>query len=111
VQTGQYTTQDGVGDVENDEMHGTAYDDNNHIDDAHNDEHICGSTDEILFGDKYDEIGICDNEDLEVGVDPVELELKETLKYKLINVQSEWDEQCISRTYQGRLLGHIFGDL
>ena len=107
----EYSTEGGIEGVNHDGMQGADDDDEHDMDGGGDNEDIGGSNDEDRFGHNAEELEVGDDDDFEAGVDPIDLELKWTLKHKLINLQSEWDEQCISRKYQGKLLGHIFGNL
>jgi hypothetical protein len=66
-------------------------------------EHVDKANDEDISNTHTDK--------LKSGSDFLELELKLTLKHKLITMQNKWNKQCISKTYKMRILIQIFGEL
>jgi hypothetical protein len=91
----KYSIEGDIEGVNHDGMQGATDDDKNNMDGGGDNEDIGGSNDEDRFGLNAEELGVGDDDELEASADPVELELKRTLKHKLINLQSEWDEQYL----------------
>jgi hypothetical protein len=83
----------------NEEMQDPSHDDYNNMEDVNNDEDRGGSNNEGIESGNNNDIEVGDDNELNSSVDLLELELKQVLKYKLISMQSECNEQCIFQEY------------